>query len=122
MRVGQELEPLREQGWFVTHNLKMDWGGNLDHLVIGPAGAYAIETKSGRFRRADAAQAVRGAIWAKQKFGQPWVTAVLCVGTDPPERPEQRGDTWVLSPALLPPWLLASPPRERRQPKPQGRP
>jgi hypothetical protein len=24
MRVGQELEPLREQGWFVTHNLKMD--------------------------------------------------------------------------------------------------
>jgi hypothetical protein len=109
-RVGAELDLLRAQGWFVAHNLKMEYGGNLDHLAIGKPGAFAVETKSGKYRSSDRAQALRAAVWAKQKFGQRWVTAVLCVCTDPPQQPEQHGKLWVLGPEQLRPWLLAQRP------------
>jgi hypothetical protein len=41
------LEPLREEGFVILHDRKVTgYGGNLDHLVIGPTGLWAIETKS----------------------------------------------------------------------------
>jgi hypothetical protein len=91
------LDPLREEGWVVTHDIKKDRGGNVDHFVSGPFGAYAIETKRGRARAADRNQAIWNAVWAKEKFGVRWVTAVLCVGTDPPIQPLQQGHAWVVS-------------------------
>jgi hypothetical protein len=95
-QVAAVLEPLREQGWLVTHDIKKDRGGNVDHFVSGPAGAYAIETKSGRARAADRNQAIWNAVWAKEKFGERWVTAIVCAGTDPPPKPVQQGHAWVL--------------------------
>jgi len=95
-KVAAVLEPLREQGWLVTHDIKKDRGGNVDHFVSGPTGAYAIETKRGRPRAADRNQAIWNAVWAKEKFGQRWVTAIVCAGTDPPPRPVQQGHAWVL--------------------------
>jgi len=32
----------------VVHDIKKDYGGNLDHLVLAPNTAFAVETKSGR--------------------------------------------------------------------------
>jgi hypothetical protein len=96
--VAAVLEPLREQGWLVTHDIKKDRGGNVDHFVNGPGGAYVIETKVGRGRAADRNQAIWNAVWAKEKFGLRWVTAVLCVGTEPPTQPIQQGHAWVLGP------------------------
>jgi hypothetical protein len=85
--VGRQLEPLREEGWHVVHNLKKDRGGNVDHLVWSERGAYAIETKSRSLRRSDLGQAKVNAWWAKEKFGARWVEPLVCVRSDPPPEP-----------------------------------
>ena len=43
--VGQFLDRLREQGYQVFHDLVGE-GFNVDHVLIGPAGAFTIETKT----------------------------------------------------------------------------
>lgn len=43
--VGQFLERLRAQGYHVFHDVVAD-GFNIDHVLIGPAGVYTIETKT----------------------------------------------------------------------------
>ncbi|TCK18718.1 nuclease-like protein [Thiogranum longum] len=43
--VGQYLERLREDGYQVFHDVIGD-GFNLDHVVIGPAGVFTVETKT----------------------------------------------------------------------------
>lgn len=43
--VGQFLEALREQGYKVFHDIVSD-GFNIDHVLIGPAGVFTIETKT----------------------------------------------------------------------------
>jgi hypothetical protein len=43
--VGQALEQLRADGYTVVHDLVED-GYNIDHVLLGPTGVYAIETKS----------------------------------------------------------------------------
>lgn len=43
--VGQFLERLRERGYHVYHDLIGD-DFNIDHVLIGPAGVYTIETKT----------------------------------------------------------------------------
>jgi hypothetical protein len=93
--VAHKLDVLREQGSSVAHDLKKDFGGNVDHFVTGPTGAFAIETKSGKNRAAARNQAISNAVWAKEKFGHRWVTAVLCVGTEPPPQPHKHGHVWV---------------------------
>jgi hypothetical protein len=45
--VGQSLEYLRADGYQVFHDIAED-GYNIDHVVIGPKGVYAIETKTRR--------------------------------------------------------------------------
>jgi hypothetical protein len=40
---------LREDGWFALHDVHLD-RGNIDHVLIGPAGIFTIETKSHRGR------------------------------------------------------------------------
>jgi hypothetical protein len=94
--VARHLEQLRAEGWTVVHDLPRDGGGNVDHFVTGPRGAFAIETKRGRNRASARAQAVSNAVWAKEKFGERWVTAVLCVDTDPPAQPSKEGYAWVV--------------------------
>jgi hypothetical protein len=43
--VGEYLERLREQGYKVFHDVLSD-GFNIDHVLIGPAGIFTIETKT----------------------------------------------------------------------------
>ena len=43
--VGQFLERLREQGYQVLHDIPAE-GFNIDHVCIGPAGVFTIETKA----------------------------------------------------------------------------
>jgi Nuclease-related domain len=49
--VGAILEGLVERGWLPIHDVFID-RGNVDHIVVGPAGIFTIETKShgGRMR------------------------------------------------------------------------
>ena len=94
--VARVLDPLRAEGWLVTHDIKKDRGGNIDHFVSGPTGAFTIETKRGSARAADRNQAIWNAVWAKDKFGQRWVTAIVCVGSEPPPQPLKQGHAWVM--------------------------
>ena len=43
--VGQFLERLRESGYHVFHDL-VGTGFNVDHVLIGPAGVFTVETKT----------------------------------------------------------------------------
>jgi len=43
--VGQFLEALRERGYRVFHDVVGD-GFNVDHILIGPAGVFTVETKT----------------------------------------------------------------------------
>lgn len=43
--VGQYLERLREQGYQVFHDV-IGEGFNVDHVLIGPAGVFTVETKT----------------------------------------------------------------------------
>ena len=43
--VGQYLDRLRGEGYQIFHDLVAD-GFNLDHVLVGPSGVYAVETKT----------------------------------------------------------------------------
>jgi hypothetical protein len=47
--VGETLDGLRERGWFALHDVQLEHG-NIDHVLVGPAGIFTIETKSHRGR------------------------------------------------------------------------
>ena len=42
--VGSVLDELRPAGWFALHDVDVG-RGNIDHVLVGPAGIYTIETK-----------------------------------------------------------------------------
>jgi hypothetical protein len=105
-RVGQDLSQFTDRGWLVLHGYKRDRGGDIDHLLCGPNGAYIIETKSYGFRRRDIRQTAINAWWLRQKLGVRWVTGVLCVDEERP--PEQKDRIWVVSHRDLIPWLEGS--------------
>lgn len=72
--VGQFLERLREQGYQVFHDILGD-GFNVDHVIIGPAGVFTIETKT----------------WSKPRHGSPKITfdgeTLLAAGFEPDRNP-----------------------------------
>lgn len=43
--VGQQLETLRRVGYQIIHDIEQPQG-NIDHVLIGPAGVFTIETKT----------------------------------------------------------------------------
>jgi hypothetical protein len=50
-RTARLLDPLQQEGWEVLHDLALPGSrANLDHLVIGPAGVFVIDSKQYRGR------------------------------------------------------------------------
>ena len=47
--VGEVLDGLHDDGWFALHDVYLG-RGNIDHVLVGPAGIFTIETKSHRGR------------------------------------------------------------------------
>ena len=47
--VGQVLDGLRDSGWFALHDVNSG-RGNIDHVLVGPAGIFTLEAKSHRGR------------------------------------------------------------------------
>lgn len=47
--VGAVLAELTEKGWLAIHDVSFG-RGNIDHVLVGPGGLFAIETKSHRGR------------------------------------------------------------------------
>jgi hypothetical protein len=102
--VGRRLDQLRADGWLVIHGYKKDRGGDIDHVVCGPGGAFAIETKSYAYRRRDVGQTAANAAWLKEHLGVRWATGVLCVAEEHP--PQKVQTVWVMDADSLCAWLL----------------
>jgi hypothetical protein len=43
--VAEQLQPLFADGYRIFHDVPGDGKWNIDHVVVGPAGVFAIETK-----------------------------------------------------------------------------
>lgn len=100
--IGARLTTFKQHGWLVLHGYKKDWG-DIDHILCGPQGAYAIETKSYGYRARDVGQTAGNAWWLREKLGVRWVTGVLCVDEDRP--PWKKDKIWVVSHRDLVEWL-----------------
>ena len=44
--VAQELNQLMRRGYYIFHDLTVDDKFNIDHVIIGPAGVFSVETKA----------------------------------------------------------------------------
>lgn len=101
--VGGKLAVFKDRGWLLLHGYKRDNWGDIDHVLCGPGGAYAIETKSYGYRISDVGQATRNAVWLRDKLEVPWVTGVLCVDDDRP--PFKKDRIWIVNHSDLVGWL-----------------
>jgi hypothetical protein len=72
--VARLLEPLVRQGWGVNHDLRVPGSkANIDHVVVGPPGIFAIDAKHyrGRLRRSR-----DGLLWHGRTFLLPTLSTV----------------------------------------------
>lgn len=72
--VGEELEGLREHGFYVFHDVRLPEIGNVDHVALGPQGFFGIETKShgGRVRIRGSELSLNGRSTEKDFVSQTW--------------------------------------------------
>lgn len=73
--VGEALEPLKAQGFRVFHDVPCGDAKspfNIDHIVVGPNGVFAIETKTRRKGRARGGFAEHEIIYDGQVLAYPW--------------------------------------------------
>jgi len=99
-----ELEPLKSQGWLVAHDLQPGFRGNIDHVVCGPTGAFAIDTKTTAYRPHDLPRIRGRAKWVSDQLGGHWVIPVICLATRRQE-PVERDRVWLVGGSDLRSWL-----------------
>ena len=104
-RVQQELAPLASR-CFIAHDLFLPTGGNIDHIVCGPTGAFAIETKTNRYLARDLPIARRRAAWLSRRLDDHWVAPVICL-VNREQKPYQHDGVWITGGEELRPWLEA---------------
>jgi len=78
--VAQELEPLTREGYHVFHDApveKVEGSFNLDHVVVGPTGLFAIETKTRRKGRAREGLADHKVFYDGRQLIWPWAEDVF---------------------------------------------
>jgi hypothetical protein len=80
-RLARLLVPLQARGWVVAHELRIP-GGQLDHVAVGPAGVFAVQTCP--------ETAAMGAAWLAARLSTP-VTPVRCVPGALPAATGERG-------------------------------
>jgi len=128
--VARELAQLPSE-WTILHDLRLDEEGhNIDHVVVGPAGAFALNTKrlSGsvwvrggdvfvngkrtEYRRRAKAEAARLCDWFERSVGErPWVDPILVVIAPRLNVVSQSSDMTVLPRRDLVMWLCRRPER-----------
>lgn len=101
--VGEELEHLRGDGYLVLHDVELERGGNVDHVVCGRNGVYSVETKARRYEERHLRQARRQAHALHQRLDV-WVTPVLCLASRD-DTPHRRQGVWIMGLPHLEGWL-----------------
>ncbi|HST17915.1 MAG TPA: nuclease-related domain-containing protein [Gaiellaceae bacterium] len=122
----REIERLGDE-WHCEHDLEHDYG-NWDHVLVGPAGVFLLDSKvlhntgaagrdalsAGRLRYAGAgfrSGARRVKLGIEERLGSraPWVQAVVVVWGDFPQGYYEEQDVVYLSAGRLVPWLSGLP-------------
>ena len=101
--VGGRLDRLRDDGHLVLHDVVLDRGGNVDHVVCGRNGVYAIETKARRYEERHLRQARRQAHALHERLDV-WVTPVVCLASRD-DTPHRRQGVWIMGLPHLEGWL-----------------
>ncbi len=73
--VAESIEPLKAEGFRIFHDIPAGDAQapfNLDHVLVGPSGVFAIETKTRRKGRARAGFAEHQIIYDGQVLAYPW--------------------------------------------------
>ncbi|HEY4299649.1 MAG TPA: nuclease-related domain-containing protein [Candidatus Didemnitutus sp.] len=71
----EEIEPLREHGWRIFHDVPGERGGfefNIDHVLVGPGGVFSIETKMRRKGHARPGRKEHEVSYDGQVLSWPW--------------------------------------------------
>ncbi|OQA30611.1 MAG: Nuclease-related domain protein [Betaproteobacteria bacterium ADurb.Bin341] len=129
--VGQYLEALRESGYRIFHDV-VGQGFNIDHVIIGPAGIFTVETKTWNKPHSNAhirfdgenlsinglnpdrdpvIQAKAQASWLREilneSTGEKFAVrpVILFPGWYIDDSRENKRDLWVLAPKALPHYL-----------------
>jgi hypothetical protein len=93
-RTAGVLAQLEHEGWLVLHDVVLPgWSASLDHLVVGPTGAWAIDSRrNGRLPRPDLCWKAEAVAERLAGTGIP-VRPMLClhVGIRPPGRRAVQG-------------------------------
>jgi hypothetical protein len=135
-RTAKALTPLLDRGWVIVHDLARA-NANLDHVLIGPAGAFVLDTKNWRgtahadgdliaFTRPDGRRGYRGDGLAAAARAQgadlnhllrqggstsPWVSAVIVIWAEFDQKVVQGRNMSYVHGAELVDWLLSRPAR-----------
>jgi hypothetical protein len=73
--VAESLEPLKAAGFHIFHDVPAGDSKapfNIDHVIVGPSGVFAVETKTRRKGRARAGFAEHQIIYDGQVLAYPW--------------------------------------------------
>jgi nuclease-like protein len=104
--VGNALDELLADGYSVSHDLRQEFEGNVDHLVTGPTGVFMIETKHRGYKPADLSKAKRQAKKLNVELGE-WVTPVICLDRRRAREPYRDRGVWIVSRERVPDWVRA---------------
>jgi hypothetical protein len=69
--VGEQLNQLMRHGFTVYHDLPFD-GFNIDHVIVGPPGVYAVETKTRRKPKDEKGKAAHKVYYDGTRLRYPW--------------------------------------------------
>ena len=93
------------KGWTVEHDVVRGTSGRLDHLVVGPGGAFVVVTRHRAYRVEHLSRAKHHAARMNSELDR-WVTPVICL-TMRDDTPHRRDGVWIMGAEHLVEWLRA---------------
>ena len=89
--------------WTVEHDVVRGTSGRLDHLVVGPTGAFVVVTRHRAYRLEHLSRAKHHAARMHSELER-WVTPVICL-TMRDDTPHRRDGVWIMGAEHLVGWL-----------------
>ena len=96
------LEALGKE-WTVEHDVVRGPGGRIDHMVVGPGGAFLVLTRHRAYRVEHLGRARHHAARLHGELDR-WVTPVICL-TMRDDTPHRRNGVWIMGAEHLVVWL-----------------
>lgn len=89
--------------WTAEHDVVRGTSGRLDHLVVGPGGAFVVVTRHRAYRLEHLSRAKHHAARMHSELDR-WVTPLICL-TMRDDTPHRRDGVWIMGAEHLVGWL-----------------